>query len=449
MRTLVPLLWAAFYILYPFPCFSDDIRVLSERLNDFLEIKGEDLQVLQGKPLEKLELLVMKEGKLIPIPFQVDERVVTEKGRLRWALPKGPKGNDVIDDGFLDADDELVFMSRDLGTKAHPEVLRGFSLPAIEIQITDPLTGERGYAYFHAASETPRRSDEDYVYYDFQNDYIETPVYTVGHSKIFPIAHNENTIKPEAGGEGVDFLDIFKQRLFATMFFGTVKFDKRAQDWESCISAYKDGPVRVVRRNENRLFIAGNIKSPRLYTTSFYLRETFWIPGELDIPFKLSIVFTKVEVAWANDLTRNAIGMKYFSNGVPNGVLIDGIMSPEEQNITPVEHVWQMITGSQGTLLTRAVLGPRAKDIPHLLTYTEDASAEDPPEEEPGIYGKAGFKLTQLEKQEGGIYTSSAHNYFRGDYKPGDEKRLLNILDHPLQVKTNTLSLEESGRDRL
>lgn len=439
---LIPILWAVFWVLCASPL--EETRVLSQRLNDSLEIQGKDLQGLQGKSLASLELLTVKSHRLAPIPFQVDERVATGKGRLEWALPVAKADQKITDDGLLDADDELVFMAMDLGPRADRKSLRALSSPAMEIQVTDPLTGERGYAYLDAASGAPRRSEKDYVRYDAGTDYIETPVYTLGHSRDFPIAHNENRVKREAGGGGVDFLDIFKQRLFASMLFGTVKINKTAKDWTSGVFAYKDGPVRVIRRNENQIHIAGNLKSPRLYTVSFYLRDTFWLPGELNIPFKLSIFFTKVKMEWANDLSHHAVGMMYFSNAAPQGVLIDGLMSPEERHIPSVDHEWQMIAGPQGVLLTRAILGPRARDIPHRVTYRDDARTPDPPEDEPGMYGRAGFALTELEKQEGGVYTSAAYNYFRGEYNPGDERRLLNILDHPLQVKTRALPLEKT-----
>ncbi len=443
MRYLVSFLFTALYLLFPSPLFSEENLILSRRQSDFLEIQGAELEALLGKALEHLELLAVRNGVLIPIPFQVDERVAREDGRYEWALPLGPKGGQVTDDGLLDADDELVFMAKDLGTQAGPEDLMKVTPPVIEISVTDPLTGKNAFAYLGAASMIPRRSDEDYADLEPEKDYVETSVYKIGHSPDFPIAHNENVLKKEAGGTGVDFVDLHKQRLILSMFFGTLKFVKTGEDWTSEISAYKDGPVRVIRRNENRLFIVASIKSPALYTTTFYLRDTFWYPAEISAPFKLSTIFTSLKIYQATEFCREATGMQLFSNSISRGILIDGVMSQEEKNVLEaseqINQEWQLVAGQQGTWINRVTFGPGLAKAKHGLHYLDDAETEDPPEEEPGIYGKVGFVLTNLENLEGGAYSFRSYVHLPEHFEPGDEKRILNMLDHPLQVETHTI----------
>ncbi len=411
-----------------------------ERKSDFVEIQGDELPSLHGRPVELFELLALQDGMLKPIPFQIDERVPTGKGRFAWVLPLGPAGGTIKDDARLDADDELVFMAKDLGLQAGPELKGRISSPAVEIEVTDPINGAKGYVYFGAAAGIPRLSPEDYVDYDADRDYIKTAVYDIGHSEVFPIAHNLNVVKKEAGGEGVDLIDIFKQRLLATAFFGKIKFDKRAKDWTSDISAYKDGPVRVIRRNENHLFLTKRIKSPSLYTQTFYLRDTFWFPGEVNAPFRLSRLITSLDIFLATEFCRNAVGMEFTSNSIRESVLIDGITSPQEQALDRwVDQEWQLVTGSQGTWINRTVLGTGLEAVRRDLFYAEDVLQEDPPEEEPGIIGKLGIALDKIEQLEGGRYSFRSYIHFPEHFKPGDERNILNLLDHPLQTRINNV----------
>lgn len=423
--------------------------MLPGRRGDFLEIQGSDLALLQGKPLKKLELLAVKADSFEPIPFQVDERVEIKEGKYEWVLPKGPKGGAVKGDGLLGPFDELVFMAKDVGPRAGPELLKALPAGSMEIRVMDPVSSKVGYACLALASGKPRLSETDYVRYDVTRDYIETPVYTVGHSEVFPIAHNENVIKKEAGGEGLDLIDIFKQRILATAFFGTLKFDKRARDWTSEISAYKDGPVRVIRKNENHLYLAGKIKSPSLYTYTFYLRDLFWFPAEVNVPFRLSRLITSMDMFAATDFCRNAVGMEFFSNSEGQGVLVDGITSPQEEALNrEVNQTWMLVTGSQGTWMNRILIGPGLEPVHRWLFYEDDVQKIDPPEEEEGVIGKVGYSLGNLENLKGGSYSFRSYIHFPEHFHRGEEKNILNMLDRPLQVSFFINEILPSGSGR-
>jgi len=410
-------------------------NVLPGRKGDFVEVQGEVLAGLAATPLEQLELLAVRGDSLAPIPFQIDERAEVDKGRYEWALPSGPQGGVVEGDGLLGGHDELVFMSADVGPRAASAGAAALPPRALEIQVADPLDGSKGFVYLVPAQGQPRRSPEDYVRYEVKRDHIDTPVYTVGHSRVFPIAHNENVIKVKAGGEGVDVIDIFKQRIVVTALFGSLKMDKRAEDWTSEISAYKDGPVRVIRKNENHLKLGAGLKSPSLYTYTFYLRDLFWFPADVNVPFKLASLITALDIFAATEFSRTAAGMEFFSNSVQEPVVIDGLTSPQEKALNrETDQEWQVVTGSQGTWISRVLIGPGLECVRRYLFYEDDVSKEDPPEEEKGIFGKIGFALSNLENLKGGHYTFRSYIHFPDSYRRGEVKKILNMLDAPLQV---------------
>src|SRR5258708_35850006 len=69
-------------------------------------LKGAAMPQLVGAPESHLEVLALHDGRLAPIPFQVDE--VLPDGR--YALPDGPEPLSRDSPGILDRDDEVTMM---------------------------------------------------------------------------------------------------------------------------------------------------------------------------------------------------------------------------------------------------------------------------------------------------------------------------------------------------
>jgi hypothetical protein len=89
--------------------------------------------------------------------------------------------------------------------------------------------------------------------------------------------------------------------------------------------------------------------------------------------------------------------------------------------------------------MNRIVIGPGLEKVHRKLFYMDNVGQLDPPEEEPGIFGKVGLALSNLENLKGGRYTFRSYIHFPEHFKRGDEKRILTMLDSPLQVKVNPL----------
>ncbi|MFZ1119482.1 MAG: hypothetical protein WAN81_04545, partial [Candidatus Binataceae bacterium] len=77
-------------------------------------LKGAAMPQLVGNPESHLEMLALHDGRLAPIPFQVDE--VLPDGR--YALSDGPAPLADDSPGILDRDDEIAMMLSDLGDRA-------------------------------------------------------------------------------------------------------------------------------------------------------------------------------------------------------------------------------------------------------------------------------------------------------------------------------------------
>lgn len=90
---------------------------------------------------------------LSPIPFQFDER--DERGEMVFSETAAQS------EFQFDENDELVFMAKDTGDRIATELLPAMSDAAVEIEVTDPVTRARGWAYllyFPGSMPPPRRS---------------------------------------------------------------------------------------------------------------------------------------------------------------------------------------------------------------------------------------------------------------------------------------------------
>src|SRR6185436_18375185 len=121
--------------------------------------------------------LAVRDGKLVPIPFQIDER----QGR-QIAMTDGTEPSADAKPGILDQDDVLVFLPCDAGTRATPEMLAA-RVPGLvtwrEVQLDDTLDGTRGFAYVVVA-DTPPATAKRYVDYTPGADLVTAAAYQLG-----------------------------------------------------------------------------------------------------------------------------------------------------------------------------------------------------------------------------------------------------------------------------
>lgn len=129
-----PLAFLLTFSLIVDPSFADQPKTL--RRGDKVVVQTELLKALPTRHTSNLRLFSAHEGALVPIDYRFYAR----------------SENDVSDsdgqgDFFLDDDDELVFFAKDAGDKVGAG---GFPLDCdavMELIISDPMTGETGWAY--------------------------------------------------------------------------------------------------------------------------------------------------------------------------------------------------------------------------------------------------------------------------------------------------------------
>ncbi len=249
-------------------------------------LKGTALPQLVGTSQSRLEVTALHDGRLEPIPFQVDP--VLPDGR--YALSAGAPAATAGATDKLGGDDELVMMLSDLGERASAE-----NLPsgALEIEVFDPTPTVRRYAYI-AAVPSPRRSTLSYVSYDPFHERIEGETYRLTLSGDFPIALEliEQGKLSSSIVEGTEVQATARVLMLFRIHLSAKGIKNRLLGWRS-------GPVRVIRRVSHSMKRFLGIQPPPVMSDEIFYPESAEDSFSSYVPWIPRLFFSDVRArAW-------------------------------------------------------------------------------------------------------------------------------------------------------
>lgn len=416
------------------------------RAADPVVVEASIVSFLHSLPIGKFRAFALKDGAFQPIPFQIDEKVDSERYVFTWG-EKNKKQNGKRLAGF----DEIVFMSKDTGERVSLDDAPYDFDKGAEFEILDPLTGEKSYAYL-LYSQKPKDlplSEVDYVDTHGPTKWTRGDYYQVGQStakraRTLPNIVDYLAIREGAGGNGLNILDRVKFRSKVVALGGTVRFGRDEDSFRVAKVAELDGPVRKIVRSKNSVYLAMGITTPpQTYNATFYYNG-YITPVYIDIPIDLSTIKALVKTAYFRstlDFNENAVGMRYYNPSHRKGILVDGQPSKAEKDIEKEPFEWEVLAGEQQGAWMMRLVTPPPEEFPLRLNcfFEDDASRADPPEEVRGQIGNMGFTVANVMDAKAGNHKILVYVYFLPFYKPGDEKAYLDIRDHPLQVSANEL----------
>lgn len=346
------------------------------------------------------------------IPVQVDERdtkyfediyqnsqpwpgvIITGVSELVYVDAGTFTGPD--SDPTLDSNDEIVFMAKDTGGPALSLSEPPGAIPGtgVELRITDPLAPTAiGYAYlFRSDGTLDPGAGQHYVSYAFNllsGDYLTTyqklagpnPEDTTATTPYYSHHFSDRWISDEihvtAGtASGVDILDRHKS-LFAPG--NCTRSENTFSNAEGAFIVNKSGPVRALRS-----YVGANSGPLTQREHVFYERRE-------DIRTFLR-VHTISGIMDFFDYSPAASGMTYYNNLNPSGVTIDGV--PDGVTLGTLQ--WEMVTGSQGSLMMASSLTTNVTGLVPTSYYLDDST--------PGVvqctgdafaYGSSGMMISQ------------------------------------------------------
>jgi len=178
-----------------------------QRGEDQIIVAGRTLPAALGWPIAQVRAFRFTQGKVVAVPFQIDEKLKNGK----YALTAG---NDrQTDDGLFDDNDELVFMAFDTGDQGDKSALPNKPTAVVELTVSDPADGGKAWVYL-ARYETaaPALSTGDYVVYDNTRTFIDTLRYQMGFHQQALLSIGHLSVKPAGGGDNSDIVDRLKVR---------------------------------------------------------------------------------------------------------------------------------------------------------------------------------------------------------------------------------------------
>ena len=332
------------------------------RVGQPIVLSGESLQGIEGFPVEAMAGFRHDGTTWEQVPIQIDQRdyrtafeLYNAKNNnlhtldyLVYCDPQTYSGED--SDPLIDQNDELVFMSQDLGLRYDGEDYPEYTLyDPVVFKVYDPITETDGYLYlFLQSGALPQDAGRPYVEYDYQllanghfknayditgpnpeDTYITTPYYEQHFSDDWI---RDQIVITAGDASGVDILDYDKLQLAPGLCYRHIgTFSEGSGTHIASIS----GGVRAVRS------IMGANSGALIQRTQFFYEHK----DETETIWRVHPVRGITEYY---DYTEDATGMVYYNEHNPEGVLIDG----QEDELDPRFAKWSLLSGAPGSILT-------------------------------------------------------------------------------------------------
>jgi hypothetical protein len=427
-----PLIASLLFILSLGFCFtaiaSGDGKKTLKREMDPVIVTGAQCLPLIGQPIGNFGLFAFRNGILDAIPFQIDE----VDGSGHFVLTHGQGKAKDSDKGHFDANDQLVFMALDTGdhmmhTHHIPDTVRG----CMEIAVTDPLTGEKGWVYLMTFSNPPPRSTVTYVRYDPNNLQVVARNYSIEFNKRFPVAGEKYAFGKAIGGDETAITDRVKVRIHMKLL---AAFDKSEEDIAVKEIGSIDGPVRAIVRESDTMSLF--LRIPATKTVG----DTLFYYSFADFPFIVDQVVrpTAFRVKMYDDFI-NLAGWTFYSSTNPKGHLIDGVMDDKDKGVDLSPWKWLVISNDRLAFWSTALYPPGCP-VHANLYYNDDSTARNLPESVPGEVPGLGWDFSEgWDKVTRFPLELRLVHFFTKAYTPGDENAVVNIHDHPLETEVKQI----------
>jgi len=453
--------------------FASDVRI--QRQYEPVIITGSQLPDFTNFPLESLYLFsfdnATKLWKLIP--FQFDEILYAPDPfhlpdtvwKYCYFLP---------DDGLLDADDELVFITADLGDKAvdcwlDDSEARSFS--RIEIHITTEDDPVGGYVYLYRLLPSSRDIPRYYsLNYDLQNQIVRTRNYTLGLDQSNGVIKDIKINPPY--GSGVDIFDTQKIRFAGLIDLGgsfpisigrTGSYVANERDnfyqYNSADGrhyfhyATPDPIVRIVR--EVRMTI--RFGSYKMHDIAFYVQSKFYpfnatltggasldpaqLKENLNTTEDIYIELDLLRQSW--DFNSSAKGMHFYNNYNSN-IPIDG--NPDIVNTRldiPIKE-WTLTSGDQGSVFMYTVFTDTAWKNVQLYYHDNDDGSQGDGTLIPGgdtgdtlSFGDQGIYLRNLAQRSANLDLGFTAYFLEANLDKEAGLALAKQVEFPVNVETS------------
>ncbi len=393
----------------------DVIRQLSgEQLSQAIETLGfdhftylwpvvktvNDLPQLQGKAIADLSIMTVRGGKLIPIPFQIDE--MDEEG---WVYIEDNPIYDLKGQlGVFDEDDELLFMYRDTGVEQYDSQTHGLESGNVISEFV--FSGKNGVdRYAYIVEGTDQRSKADYVRFDTENNIGDTTFYTFQTKKDNILEFTDFRAKV-GDQQNQTVLDALIVNIATNVFS---KWTPRIElnnfnNLKAAPFATKDGQIRAVTTLKLWVVIA------KIPVFRIVAQLGMWDQG-LGVPIRLELpggeILTKMLINPNIDFLldfHQMTGAKIntaLAQGPGNFGVVDGSVDEFEKNAQiSLEDNWMWLESGHGWDVMFTFNSPPDLDVGLSFFYEDDPKSVKKFETDPGAFPRMGYRIDRLPKDK-------------------------------------------------
>jgi hypothetical protein len=433
-----------------------------ERTVDPVTIDGEHFPNLLGSEIGHLRLFGFQHRRAVPIPFQIDQR--DSNGDWVWdvaytrswpasdfAFDETPTSDQfearrgMQDDEdppgkqILDQNDVLVFLARDVGDR-DPEAEKALAAArGDEIEVTDPVNGAKGWAYFvDYDSPPPAPSPTRYMRYRAKERRIASPVYA------FTFSDTEVALVKDLAIRGVPMLERIHINGRTHISVGPIEKQIRftEDDIHGHLVGYIAGPVRIVTRSRACLELGLGICSPEVRCDHFYYPYHARVPACLLVRFPVHEASLILAVDYGRSpfqrlLIGSAQNINIWDKGKPN--------SPQPRDWQ--NGTWMALDSANGSVVSYVTLPPAlagyAEAGPYLASGPNAAERSGRDATQPR---EVGFKIQAPPgTPKGGYIVYGTYVISPKPYRTGDGGRALNLRDNPLRFRVSRRLGSDTG----
>jgi hypothetical protein len=423
----LPLLFSFLFLLHGTEVFAGSAKTLT-RFHDPVVISTDALPGAMGTSTAGSALYRVRNGHLEALPYQFDAR--DRSGNLDVGTAR---------DFVLDDNDELVFMAKDTGDQADGATLGG--APGLEIEVSDPLDGGRGWAYLLPATAAIVASPPAaYVRFDADHGSATSELYEIDYANGLNFLTGLR-VAPAAGGNGENLLRqtrMLGQPTFS-LLFGDVRLSFTERNSIVQVDGIKNGWVRSVRRAQLSVDLGPlfpDLPSGTAYTLHYF--SSFSTPTQMSVPWMALKALRDFRFENVIEFSLAEAPQRYWDAANRDGTALTSDSAEEIE--TDRDHDWWVASGASGSLLQVFIL-------PQEWTawgITRGAVVQRPHVPAGSLareFAGAGFTLRDMIqlRHSGSYQLLQSTIILPRRYQPGDEDQVLAMFHAPLQVRVQAL----------
>lgn len=365
-----------------------------------VSLRGADTGCLLGK--RAADVAVVSCGaRCTRIPWQLDER--DEHGRI--VLDQGPHPNPDSEPGRIDANDEILFLWRDMGEAVTGGFLRQTGARCV-VEATAVLPGQAARRAYLVSPPAPFPPPDtaSYLHYDAENDVVRGTRVALGFSGALPVSLRL------VGDDGIgpDLLDRLKVRASAR-FLGLIPVGRDEGDLESRFLGWKAGPIRVVRRHRQWVRLGFGLRTPVFGSDTAVYPDWADLPVHLRLNFPPSYFFRGIDIRARLDFHLPP-DWKFLVPGAALWLPVTGLSASAQEGVRRSEGSWFALTNGEVVLVNLLEVSPSLESVSRHIDY-EDTGRSLPPEETVGERPGIGYRLTGWDKVPAGHHWFASRSY--------------------------------------